>query len=168
MNLKEIIEGHPVRIYFMVLFIGFSAGLATYQAILEFAKLIVISQERLEKLEDNPVITRRLFSMEPHKEKTLSFFLESEGMKVGNILFLFSNAPCGESSPYDVHLSWGSHLSKKVPVPCAEDRHIVEEYFTGFGGGNDELDVVFTSGANAVEGAGVRILRGEEGRKFPW
>ncbi|VFN00189.1 MAG: hypothetical protein BECKG1743D_GA0114223_102854 [Candidatus Kentron sp. G] len=107
--------------------------------------------------------------MEPGEEKTLRFFLGSEGFQAGkSILFLFSNDPCGQSSEYHVQLRWGPHQSGKVPVPCVDNVYIAAKYFTEFGGGNVELEVIFTGGNNPVRGAGVRILHGEEGERFPW
>jgi len=156
-------------IYVGAILVGFGIGFMVARAIFGNSIRVENLQETIEALKAKQVITRPLFTMNPHEKETLSFFLEREGFQAGeNILFLFSNAPCGQSSQYYAHLSWGPNLSKKVPVPCARDAHIAAKYFTGFGGGNVQLDVVFTSGDNSVQGAGVRILRGEEGRKFPW
>lgn len=117
-----------------------------------------------------PSITIGSFDMKPYSERIFNIFLDSEGFRAGkNITFLFSNGNCKESSEYLVKLKWGPFISEELHIPCNEGNNYKDiKYFTGFGGGDIELEVVFISDNADINGANVKIIHGNEGNKIKW
>ncbi|WP_089726144.1 hypothetical protein [Candidatus Thiosymbion oneisti] len=113
------------------------------------------------------------FNLEADEERRFSFFLEAKGFRGGeNISFAASNGDCDRSSSYVVYFIWGKFVSEEILMECGKGQNAEKEFFTGFGGGNVELEAIFKiyneKAKRPVTNASLRISYGTKGHKLKW